>query len=60
MSDTESTLSAPDTSTMASCAARASNLFGAVRKGMPVSEARALATWCGGTGEQRIRVARFY
>ena len=32
----EMTLSAPDTSTIASCAAKASNLFGAVTKGRPV------------------------
>ena len=35
---------APLSSTMASCAARASNLFGAVTKGRPVSSAICLAT----------------
>lgn len=40
---TATVLSAPEASTTASCAASASNLLGAVTKGMPVS----LAT-CGG------------
>lgn len=36
MNETARTLSAPEASTMASCAARASNLFGAVWKVSPV------------------------
>jgi len=42
--ETASRFSAPDSSTIASCAASASNLFGAVTKGWPVSSAIFLAT----------------
>jgi hypothetical protein len=42
--DTASTLSAPCASTSASCVASASNLFGAVSNGRPVSAAISLAT----------------
>ncbi len=44
MSDTATVLSAPDSSTMASCAASASNLLGAVSNGRPVSAATCAAT----------------
>lgn len=44
MSDTAMVFSAPLASTMASCAASASNLLGAVTKGRPRSSATALAT----------------
>lgn len=37
-------LSAPESSTIASCAARASNLLGAVTKGSPVADATSAAT----------------
>ncbi len=42
-SETASTLSAPDASTMASWAAKASNLFGAVTKAKPVMAATSAA-----------------
>ncbi len=45
MSEHAMTLSAPDTSTMASWAARASNLLGAVTKGRPVREDTLEATF---------------
>ena len=44
MKATAARFNAPDNSTIASCAARASNLFGAVTNGKPVSSAIFLAT----------------
>ena len=43
LSEHASTLRAPDASTIASCAASASNLLGALTKGRPVSAAIILA-----------------
>ncbi len=45
ISEAARTLSAPEASTTASCAASASNLLGAVTKGRPVSFATAWANW---------------
>ena len=44
MSETATRLNAPLSSTIASCAAKASNLFGAVLNGIPVSSAMFAAT----------------